>query len=343
MVKIVNIQNLPPTTNKPRIIECDIKQQWKRKLCECRYNKCSCSVLYYIENSVANCKSHTNSFYSAFASAYNNHEDLVLSPDDVWLQVCFHFSKFVNKYPEDMRDKIVDFADKKTLSVVTSTETEETDWKEFFDNILPLIQQNTKPNVVECLHCDFSTTTPIESIISIVSIMDSCKLYFDYERFIPMCGINNVHFMGTLDDWGKLYEKILHLKSFSEHEEWTSYIDGILPIISKFLDTYIGNVDVEWWNKIMNIRSGIYGSGKTTYISGWILKFFGLDGEIKSEEIPDYSFNVPVVIINKITNTQKLVSFMGGFSGVNDTNGAYRPQLSMLILSKATDVTPLYT
>jgi len=133
----------------------------------------------------------------------------------------------------------------------------------------------------------------------------------------------------------------LHLKSFSNHKEWTIYIDGILPIISKFIDTYIGNVDVEWWNKIMNLRFGRLGSGRTKYVSGWILKLFGLEGEIESNEIPNYSFNVPVVSINKLTNIIKTVGLVGGFSVVNYTNGAYRPQLSMITLSKAKDIRKL--
>lgn len=340
--KTVNIQNLPQSSNKSRICVIDTKLRWKNEKCECGWrNECSCSILYYVENGIANYHCYTNSFYSAFLYAYNNHEDVVLSPDDVWLLVCFQFSKFINKYPEDMRDKIVDFQDKKTLTVCTGNEIEETDWKEFFEGILPLINKNTKPNVVESLQCDFSTTTNVESIISIVSIMDSCKQYFNYERLIPCCGINNIHFMGTLDDWGKLYDKILHLKTFSNHKEWTMYIDGILPIISKFIDTYIGEVDVEWWNKIMNIRFGRLSSGSTSYVSGWILKLFGLDGEIESDDIPNYNFNVPVVINNKMTGFIKTVSLVGGFSGVNYTNGAYRPQLSMIILSKAKDIRPI--
>jgi len=171
--------------------------------------------------------------------------------------------------------------------------------------------------------------------------MHSCQQYFDYVRMIPKCGIKKILFMGTIDEWGKLYDKILHLKTFSNHEEWTMYIDGILPIISKFIDTYIGNVDVEWWNKIMNLRFGRLGSGSTNFVSGWILKLLGLDGEIDSGDIPNYNFNVPVVIINKITGFIKTVSLVGGFGGINYTNGAYRPQLSMIILSKAKDIRPI--
>ena len=55
-------------------------------------------------------------------SAYNNHWDIVLTPDVVWLTILQQFSAYVNggNRAEQLRDRIVDFKGKKALTVVCS-------------------------------------------------------------------------------------------------------------------------------------------------------------------------------------------------------------------------------
>jgi hypothetical protein len=331
--KTVNIQNLPPSKerrhiNKPRSIG--------DRLTKCHHysydkKKCGCNILYAIENNTATLEGHQNGFFSAFLNAYNYHEDIILSPDDIWLLVRIHFSKYINVHAEKMRDKFVSHQDKMKLTVVTGNQTDESEWDEFMTGILVAIKQNTKDNITDLLKCDFSTTGPVENIISTVCIMDSFKKYFDYGRCIPCCGINNVKFMGTLVDWQKLLTKITDLKKYGVTKGWDSYINELLPIIEKLIDTYNGKVDVAFWNKIMNIRFESQGSGSTSVVSGWILKFFGLKNEVETDDIPEYKFDVPVEIDNKLTGIKKMVSLVGGFIGVYKEGTAYRPTLGMAV------------
>jgi hypothetical protein len=78
--------------------------------------------------------------------------------------------------------------------------------------------------------------------------MTTFKNYFEYRDLATMCGIRNVHFMGTLDDWKLLRHKTEQLKNFTAPSKpwdngFDSYIDGLLPIIDQFIETYQGNVD----------------------------------------------------------------------------------------------------
>ena len=72
--------------------------------------------------------------------------------------------------------------------------------------------------------------------------MSTFKNYFDYDFFMTMCGIRNVHFMGTLDDWKVLRQKTEKLKTFSMPTKYGNsfgtYIDGLLPILDQFIETY---------------------------------------------------------------------------------------------------------
>jgi hypothetical protein len=118
------------------------------------------------------------------------------------------------------------------------------------------IGKNVKHNVTELLTSNFSTTTKIESFLSCVAIMDTFQKYFEYECYLTKCGIHNVHFMGTLDDWKVLRQKTEELKKFAvaSRDNFGSYIDGLLPIIDQFIQTYQGKVDSDFWNKVMDIE-----------------------------------------------------------------------------------------
>ena len=120
---------------------------------------------------------------SAFIEAYNAHEDVLLAPDDVWLQVCLQFSKHINDHAETLRDRFVDHEGKKKLTVTTWNEGE-TEWSEFLSLMKIEISKNTKGGIVDVLQSDFSTTGLVERMISTACIMDSFKKFFSYGRCI---------------------------------------------------------------------------------------------------------------------------------------------------------------
>jgi hypothetical protein len=49
--------------------------------------------------------------------AYNSHEDIVLSPDDIWLMICTYSSEYINGNAEQLRSLFVDHEGQKKLIV----------------------------------------------------------------------------------------------------------------------------------------------------------------------------------------------------------------------------------
>ncbi len=335
----VRIQNLEKLPEQPSYSNYETKpvDMWKGVKCKHYYHadSCKCQILCYEENIESTCSGHSNNFFSAFLRAYNKHEDVVLSPVDTWLMVCFIFSKYVNDNAEQMRKLFVSHEGKKMLTVTTENELEESQWDEFFTLMMKEVKANTKNNICDMLSSNFSVTTRVENILSVMTVMDSFKKYFDYGRCIPCCGINNVHFEGTLNDWNMLLTKTKKLKEYDVNGNLNKYIDNLLPVLHKFIETYNGNVDVDWWNKIMNITHGRIGSGSTSYVSGWILKFLNHQDKVDIGDISNYNIDVPVKLDNRLTGVKKMVNLVGGFSGVNKSvingNNAYRPQMSMIV------------
>ena len=188
--------------------------------------------------------------------------------------ICLNFTKYVNDNAEELRKLFVNHVGKKKLVVVEEIGHDEHDWDDFFAKMFQQIKLNVNGNISDILRADFSTTGKVESILSYACVMDSFKAYFQYDRCIPLCGIRNVKLLGTLDDWVKLKQKALDLMTFMKQTKFEDYIANILPILDEFVNTYNGNPNQDYWNKIMNIKSGHIGSGSYKLISGWILNFY---------------------------------------------------------------------
>lgn len=341
---VVACSNVEPVVQTNKYVKKYNSEDCKNSLfyekCNHRYvrnkNECKCHILAYEENQSATITSRP-AFYQAFCKAYNTHGDIVLSPDDIWMIICLRFTKYVNTNSEKMRELFVSHEGKKKLTVTTWNELEESQWTEFFDLMIGSIRKNTKADVADLLQANFSTTTRVERLLSTAVVMDTFKSYFDYGRCIPCCGIRNLMFMGTLDDWKNLQEKVDQIRCYSVDGVWSHYIDELKPIINEFVESYQGRVNKDFWDKIMNIRHGSIGSGSTSYVSGWILKFYGIYKEVDCGDITEDLIDVTVEIDNKLTGVVKDVNIVGGFTGVNITEFdgyiTHRPQMSYMVYS----------
>ena len=114
-----------------------------------------------------------------------------------------------------------------------------------------IIGAHVKNDVIDLITSNFSTTGTVEGLLSSVCIMHTFKKYFDYIHCVCGCGIRNVHFMGTVDDWKLLRRKAEDLKTFTLpsstqnnlQPNFSTYLDEVLPILDQFIRTYEGNVD----------------------------------------------------------------------------------------------------
>jgi hypothetical protein len=166
--------------------------------------------------------------------------------------------------------------------------------------------------------------------------MNTYEKYFSYGRCIPLCGIQNVHFGGTLEDWKNLRLKLEHLREYDVDGNLKNYVGKVGFIIDKFIDTYQENIDLDFWNKIVNSTNGRLGSGSTTKYSGWLIHFFGLDGSVDEVNLESLGFDIE--IDNRITGIKKTVKLVGGIRAVSKEGSVYRPHMSFAI--RDADKTP---
>ena len=142
--------------------------------------------------------------------AYNNHWDIVLTPDVVWLTILQQFSAYVNggNRAEQLRDRIVDFEGKKELTVYADGTLFNAPYDFMTMQMAEKIAKNIKdPTLRTWVDPDFSTTTETDRVCAAASLMSIMQKYFSYTISLA-CGIPSVTLKGTVEDWQSLRNKI---------------------------------------------------------------------------------------------------------------------------------------
>ena len=341
MIK-VNIQNLPlkkqPSFSK---YNSETRAEETKRIIE--YNKNYLEPLMMKENysEYENSMTFPDNFIGAFLTAYNRHGNVMISPDDIWIVIMLFFSKYINANSETLRNKFVDHDGQMKLVVkefASSAEESllmEKNWDYFFQEVIKQIDKNTKNDVVSKLKCDFSTTNNFYELVSTSAIMDTMKKYFSYERMICSCGINNVYFRGKLEDWKKLSNKVLELLRYDAGDlVMTKYVEHVKVILDKFVDSINGNVDVGFWNNILQSETRRVGSGGDvdTNLTGWMLHLFGIYTTTTFEDMVAQKTNMPIKLFNEFTGITKDLTLSSYFSSVCKINdNTYAPRLRIVI------------
>ncbi len=289
------------------------------------------NIVHYEENIKSTNNTFSENFFGCFHNAYYTHGDVVLSPDDIMLMICLGFSKYVNEYPEELRPMFVSHQGQKELTVNVD-DFSNIDWNNFAKNITDQINYSIKGNIVDTLSCNFSTSGELEKLISNIAVMSSFKKYYSY-TISDGCGIQNVHFMGELSDWMLIKSKIMELYKYDlKQSKWKSWLDGLIPIIDRFIATYEGVTNKDFWNRIIDEKMPEGYGMNQGYISGWLLKFYyGIHDTITdTSELTDLYFNVEVKIDDGMNN--QTVDIFAGLSGIACINNTYRSQTSMIVI-----------
>lgn len=240
----MNIQNLERKTiilNKSNHVT---KLQKTIRLCK-NNNVVEDDIYYYIDTSTNVEQTFTaNNFIGSFLNAYNTHSDVVLNPDNIWLMILLFLSKYIDTHAEILRSKFVTHEGQKSLVITEYADSieeslaMEKEWDYFYEQIHEQVKNNTHEGIVDSLKCDFSTTGVVEKIISTSVIMNSFKKYFTYERCIMDCGIDNIYFQGTRDDWVKIIKKTENIAKYDVDTKLTKYVVHVLIILNQFINAW---------------------------------------------------------------------------------------------------------
>ena len=266
--------------------------------------------------------------------AYKNHYSITITPDMIWILIGQGFSRFMEKYYNLVRERFVNFTDKKDLKIERLCSSPYNATKEVWDGIIgefvQKIEQNVGKEVIDSLECNFSTTSQVSKITSQVTIMSAMKQYFTYRVLMGGCGISNITLEGSIDDWKKIKSKLEYLST--KALKWCT--KHLIPIIDKIILTkeyYSSNQKlntelVEFWKDMIRLK-GIGDMYDPHMINGWIVKFIpNLENEkptiyeeISEKNVPDQIIACPMELTWLTMNGTKVdfkCQLFSGFYGM---------------------------
>ena len=226
----------------------------------------------------------THSFLQGMYRAYAEHRPFVLSPDMLWLLISQGFATHVDIHAEELRSQIVDHSEKISLIIMDNRiriDDPNAPWEKLFPQFADSMRAYTKNGIIDLLTADFSTTTPTSRIASQITVMKAMENYFEYIYIYAICGIPEVTLLGTPEDWQKILDKTRQLARYNL--SW--WVDEMVPVLEKIVETSKGKIDRDFWRSMFKIHdTGPIGCSPSSangkrYFDGWIVKFFPYDNE----------------------------------------------------------------
>jgi hypothetical protein len=213
--------------------------------------------------------SYNQSLAGTIIQAWNQHYDLVLSPDHVWTAIATVISTYISDHGEELRSVFVDHEGKEEVKIDDVGNRYNCNWGRVLEKLSAAVDGRIKDSeVVDMLENNFSTSTLITRTVSRVCVLKSMEKYFSYKVCL-MCGLPSITLKGTRDDWVKLREKASRMTKYDVDgtvTQWQMLLDQVL---AKFVGMFDGEQDTEFWDRIAHHGCG---SGPS-YISGWMNVF----------------------------------------------------------------------
>ena len=212
-----------------------------------------------------------NLFVKAVHAAFFGHHPLILSPDMIWTTIAQGLAHHVDQNAEKLRHLFVKHKGKKELVIYRPDFVKgspHNDWPGVFPEFSAKIKANSLPGTTELLENDFSTTGPIEKIVSHITLMDAVQHYFSYTMCCG-CGFPSITLTGTPADWRKIRRKAEQLQKYGL--DW--WLRALLPALDQFVAASEGKPNLDFWMSLCHINTG---TSFPVYepLTGWVQVFF---------------------------------------------------------------------
>jgi len=212
-----------------------------------------------------------NLFAKAVHAAFFDHHPLILSPDIIWLTIAQGLAHHIDQNAEELRDQFVSHKGKKELIIQRPDfrkGSPDNDWENVFPEFSSLIAANSVPGTTNLIENDFSTTGPVEKIVSHITLMDAVQHYFTYTMCCG-CGFPSITLTGTPEDWEKIRAKAALLSKYDL--DW--WLAALLPALDQFVAAAHGKPDLDFWRSLCMINTG---TSFPVYepLTGWVQVFF---------------------------------------------------------------------
>lgn len=305
-----------------------------------------------------------NGFIETLQYCYDEHRPLKLSPDHIWTLICQATSIHINQHYDSLKNII--FTDEKKEELIIRNDSLENNaryWGTLIKDFCNETKNHTRNYLYDFFVPNFSTTTPVQTTVYQITLLESYKKKFSYVGETG-CGIPQITITGNKEDWIWIFDHLSDLDKLG----LTWWGKELRPIIKEFINVFDDKINVSFWDSIYK-DAAEYGA---FYISGWIIKFFpylpttgedflGYTSEGKgkyelvyrlnpylhgndyklstlgTESFPSGLSQIDIKWINYFNRTTKKMEAYSGFFGVKQSQDkTLEPFISWLVCKKDT-------
>lgn len=211
-------------------------------------------------------KSGKHGLWYSLLNAYNMHQKITISPDDVYNTICCLWAKYLLLNAEKFRNQIVSHEGQKELIYIADDHLLNDDnINRHMDAFLALIKQDNNVST-QWMNEKFSTTSTLDLFIRKTATLASQKEYYKFSSYL-MCGLPEIVLLGTKEDWTHLRNTISKITTFDEHMvRWVGKLDYVLENFENGDENH-----KSFWQSPFTLDGG--GSGSPVYYEGWATVF----------------------------------------------------------------------
>lgn len=164
--------------------------------------------------------------------------------------------------------------------------------KNFWEReIFPFFSKEIRKEIGGKLHDiivpEFSTSTWLDRSAMEITLMSATSKYFSFQ-LATLCGIPWIELQGNLDDWVRIREQTEKLREAMLPEFASKWLPNLLPVLDEFVNAYRGEVNHEFWQRMVKRVDNGMGSGYAEWLSGWISNLYPYlsTGEVNEYMMP---------------------------------------------------------
>jgi hypothetical protein len=216
-----------------------------------------------------------NGFVHACIEAYNEHHNLVLRPDDIWLAILTQLSSHINAHAATLRPRLVAHDGQKPLHLELEL-TPTLDHGAVARSMTSLLASTLPdPSLRDWFLPTFTTTTPTDAAVAAVALLGTMQKFYTYS-WGTRCGIPAVRLLGAERDWRDIAARCAARLGGGDFgpEPAAWYRDALRPVLAGLVESFRApgeDAARRFWAGVVDEEMP-NGSGSPTY-SGWITAF----------------------------------------------------------------------
>ncbi len=267
--------------------------------------------------------------------AFSQHIPLRIEPAYFWTTIIQEVATMVKLNPSKFAGVFNGDPSNKRLVKVICDELyggNDVAWPLAISRFQTELAKQTGSALIKGFYPHFSTDDETRKLAYLVSVMNAASPFFEYEVH-TLCGIPEIYLEGTLEDWGRLYQRILWLETtFGK----CGYFDGLKNLIDQIgRQVKQNSPDIEFWISMFKYRQESGGDLVTGWIADLYAHAYTSTGPVLKTERTSWGYSLNafpsgmsvVPFIWQVLDQRYPMRVFAGLTGIKLENGVLVPTI----------------